>query len=182
MALLVGVGGDVTAEVAVGNENHFIGIEGVDHLDGVGAGAADVAFGLDRRRGVDVGHHRPPGEPGLHLAQALDGDHVGHRAAGVGTGQKDDLLRRQNRRAFGHEMNAAENDHLALGARRFQRQGQGIAGNVGHGLNLVALVVVRQQQGIAFLGQPANFLEHFFLSHRPPSIAVRQRACKVAVY
>ena len=124
---LVGMGGDVAAEVAVRHQDDFLGLEGVDHPHRVGAGTADVAFGLDGGTGVDVGDDRRAGVTGLHLPQAIGGDHVGHGAAGVGTGEQHDLVRGQDGSAFGHEVDPAKDNDLALGAGGLHRKAERIS-------------------------------------------------------
>ena len=54
--------GDVFRQILVGQEDHGIGAQALDHLDRVRRGAADVDLGLHLGRGVDVGDDRHAGE------------------------------------------------------------------------------------------------------------------------
>ena len=83
-----------------------------------------------------------------HCSTWLYGRHVRHRAAGREVGQDDLLLRRgEDVGGLGHEVDAAEDDVLGLGPRRrLARQLEGVAGDVGELDDLVALVVVAEDE------------------------------------
>ena len=97
--------------------------------------------------------HGDVGDPGVGqhvpaLGDLLGGGHVGHRAAGRQVGQ-DHLLvgRGQDVGGLGHEVHAAEDDVLRLRAgRRVPGQLEGVAGDVGELDDLVALVVVAEDE------------------------------------
>src|SRR5205823_12277810 len=126
---------------------------------GVGAGAdrATLLSGecLDRRSGVHVRdgndfadvHDRGKFAPaGLHLA---DVGHVGHGAAGIQVGKHNDLVRAaENVCAFRHEMNAAEHDVAGISFSSLKRELEGIAAKIGELDDLVALVVVTEDNDI----------------------------------
>jgi len=113
VAGFVGAGLDVAGKVTVRNQQNFFGINRVHYIDRVGAGTADIALGLHRRRGVDIGDDHRPGMLRLHFPQTFGGHHIGHRTAGIETRQQDGFFRCQNRSAFGHEVDAAKDDCLA---------------------------------------------------------------------
>ena len=62
---------------------------------------------------------------------------------------------REHRRRLGHEVHAAERDHLGVGLRRLLREAERIADEVGHVLHLGQLVVVREDHGAALGGERA---------------------------
>ena len=130
----------------------------LNHLDGVRRRAAVVGLGLHLRRRVHVHDHHRAGVLGLPGAELVGGDRLRQRAAGVGVGDQDGLLGRQHRRGLGHEVNAAEGDHLGVGARGLARELQRVAGQIGHVLDLGHLVVVGQDDGLALRGQGADLV------------------------
>ncbi len=148
----VGLLRHVAAEVLVGQEDHPLAAERLDHLDGVGRGAADVGLRLHLGGGVDVGDHR---HAGIALAQQPHvgpGDRRGERAAGLEVGDQDGLLGVQDLRRLGHEVDAAEDDHVGVGLGRLARQGERVAGEVGDAVeDLRRLVVVRQDHRVPLL-------------------------------
>ena len=68
-------------------------------------------------------------------------------------GEQDGFFRRQDRRRFRHEMNAAEDDDVGLRLRGFTREPERVADEVRDVLDLGALVVVRENDGVATLRQ-----------------------------
>ncbi len=168
--LLRQVAGDVTAEVAIWHHQQLAGLKRTGHIDGVGGGAADIAFGLDGRRRIDIGDHGGIRVLPLQITQRFGGDHVRHRAARINARQQHGLLRGEDRGALSHEMHPAENDHLLVGFFRLHRQGQGVSGDIGYFLNFVALVVVSEEQGILLGTESTNFSFYFLLSHNVPSL------------
>ena len=95
---------------------------------------------------------------GLPRAQLVGGDRVGQRAAGVEVGDQDALVGRQDRRGLGHEVDAAEHDHVGVGVRRLLGEPERVADVVGHVLDLGQLVVVRQDHGVALGGERAHLV------------------------
>ena len=114
---------DVCAEPHVGPEQD-LGVVAVlapdvlDDLHGVGGGAAVVGLGLDLGRRVHVHDDQRARMLGLPRAELVGGDRVGERAAGLEVGQQDGLLRGEDRSRLGHEVDAAEGDHVAAGGGR----------------------------------------------------------------
>jgi hypothetical protein len=58
----------------------------------------------------------------LPLAQLLGVDRGGERAAGAEVGEEYRLLRAEDRRRLGHEVDAAEDDRLRIGRGRLARE------------------------------------------------------------
>ena len=76
--------------------------------------------------------------------------HVGHGAAGVEIGQDRHLAgAAENVGAFGHEVDAAKDNVLASGARRLLRKFVGVATIVGEADDLIALIVVPENDALA---------------------------------
>src|SRR5262249_42922457 len=59
-------------------------------------------------------------------------------------------------RRLGHEVDAAEDDDLGLGARRLLGEGEAVADEVGHVLDLALLVVVREDDRVELLLESAD--------------------------
>ncbi|MNW53795.1 hypothetical protein D3C74_313710 [compost metagenome] len=117
--------------------------------------AVPTREGLDRGGRVHVGDgERDVGDPGVledlpRVLDLVDRGHVGHRAARREVRQ-DDLLgvRGEDVRALGHEVHAAEEDELGLGAGRgLACELERVARDVREVDDLVALVVVAQDEG-----------------------------------
>ena len=77
-----------------------------------------------------------------------NGHHVGHGAAGADLGQQHGLVRGEDGGAFGHEMDAAEHDHIMIGLCRGAGKFERIAGDVGDVLDLGPLIIVGQDDGV----------------------------------
>ena len=137
-----------------------LAVDVLDHGDGVRRRHAVVGLRLDRGRGVDVHDDHGAGVLGLPGAQLVGGDRVGQRAAGVGVGQQDGLVRTQDRGRLGHEVHAAEGDHLGVGDGGALREAERVADVVGHLLDLGQLVVVREDDGAALGGERAHLVLH----------------------
>jgi len=86
----------------------------------------------------------------LEFAELRAGDHVGHGAPGAGVGHQHGLVRIQDRRGFGHEMHAAEHDDGGVDFGGLAGEFEGIAREVGDVLHVGHLVVVREDDGLAF--------------------------------
>ena len=118
---------DEGAEPHVGAEEDLglgavLGPDVLDDPDRVGGGAAVVGLRLHLGRGVDVHHDQGAGVLGLPGAQLVGVDRVGERAAGVEVGDQHLLLGREDRGGLGHEVDAAEGDHLGVGGGRLARE------------------------------------------------------------
>ena len=150
----LGLGRDVAREILVGDHDDLAARQRLDDLLGVARGAADVAFGLHRGRGVDIGHDRHARMTLAHQPDIGRGDRLGERAAGLEVGDQHGLFRVQQLRGLGHEMHAGQHDHVGVGARRLAGQRQAVADNVADRVEDVrGLVVVRQDDRVALLLQ-----------------------------
>ena len=169
--------GRIGREIPVGNADHRVFLHRFHDLHDVRRGAADVAFRLDRRRGVHVRHHGHAGillfhvpqgelvrkregdaelvriELPARLSRSLHRDHIGHGAAGRDLRQEHGLVRREDGGAFRHEVHAAEHDDAVIRFCRGPGELQGIAGDVRDVLHLGPLVVVGQDDGVEVLFQ-----------------------------
>ena len=112
--------------------------------------------GLHRGGGVDVGDDDGAGVLGLPRPQLVGGDRVGQRAAGPLVRDQHGLVGAEDLRGLGHEVHAAEHDGVLgrLGGDPGQRQR--VTDVVGDVLDGGKLVVVRQDRGVAQVGQPAD--------------------------
>ncbi len=153
---------DVGAEELIRVEQDgLVGGQRVHHVDGVGGGAADVGLRLHVGGGVDVADHQRARVLGLPLAQLLGGDGVRQGAAGPLVGDDDRLVRAEDLRSLRHEVDAAEDDDVRVGLGGDARQAEGVAHVIGDVLDFRQLVVVRQDDGVALLGQAAHFVGPF---------------------
>ena len=96
----------------------------------------------------------------LQLAQLSAGDHVGHRTAGGRVGNEHRLVGIENRCRLGHEVDAAEDDHVGVDLGGAAREFEGIARVVGDVLDLAAGVVVRKDNGLALFLESFDFSFH----------------------
>ncbi len=48
VADLVDMAGNITPQIAIRNQQHFVTIQRTNHIDCIGTGAADITLGLDR--------------------------------------------------------------------------------------------------------------------------------------
>ena len=127
---------DMAAEEGVGQEDHPVrtpfGRHRLDHLRGIGRGAAGVGFGLHRRAGVDVGDHGRGRVAVTQFAHVGGGDRGGERTARLEVRDQHGLAGRQDLRALGHEVHAGQHDQVGVAVGRGLRQRQRVAGDVGH--------------------------------------------------
>jgi hypothetical protein len=99
----------------------------------------------------------------LQGPELLGVDHVRHRAAGVPGRQQHGLVGGEDLGRFGHEVDAAKDDHLRVGLRRLDAQLQGVADEIGNVLHLADLVVVGDDHRPAFPLQLLNPVNQFHL-------------------
>ena len=149
------------------HHQHALGRQRIDHPHGIGGGAADVAFRLHRRGGIDVGHHRYAGQFRFSGSKLVRLDGFGQAAAHVRPGQQHGLVGAENGGGLRHEVDPAEDDDGGVGLGRRHGQLQGVAHQVGHILDGAGLVVVRQHNGPAAL-QP--LLSLLFVAHQFPRL------------
>ena len=92
------------------------------------------------------------------MAELIGRAAVGERAAGRQIGQHDGALGVQDLGHLGHEVHAAERDHVGVGLLRGAREAEAVADVIGEVLDLRLLVVVRQDDGVALLLQALDLL------------------------
>ena len=78
---------------------------------------------------------------------------IGEAAARCQVGEKHDAARIENFRRLGHEVNAAEHDHVGFGAGGAAGELKRITDHIGDVLNGVVLVVVRQDYCVPLTAQ-----------------------------
>ena len=97
---------------------------------------------------------------GLPGAQLPGAERGGERAARLGVGDQHGLVRGKDGGGFGHEVNAAEHDRLCVGRGGLAGEPERVAHVVGDVLDLGALVVVGEDDGVSFAGErPDLFLQ-----------------------
>ena len=119
-----------------------------DHLDGVGGGAAIIAFGLHLRRRVDVGHDDRAGMLRFPFPQRIRRDHVRQRTAGFQIRNQDFFRRRQDARRLGHKVDAAEDDDVRVRLRRLLGKTERISDEIRHILHLADLIIMRKDDRV----------------------------------
>ena len=122
--------------------------------------AAVVALGLHLGGRVHVGDDDRARVLRLPRAQLVGGDRRGERAAGVEVGDEHGLLGAEDRRGLGHEVDAAEDDRLRVGAGGLVREPERVADEVGDVLHLGHLVVVGEDDRVALARERADLLVH----------------------
>ncbi len=143
--LPAGLALDVCAEELIRVEEDLaVGGQGIDHVGGVRGGAAHVGQRLH------VGVLGPP------LGQLRGGQGIGQGAAGALVGDEHGLPRGEDLRGFGHEVHPAEDDDVGVGLSGESRQPERITGMGGDVLALGQLIVVREDDGVAFGRQTAD--------------------------
>ena len=113
-----------------------LGADVLDDLDRVRGGAAVVGLDLHLGRGIDV--HDDDGAGMLRLPR---GELIGvidseSEQPAPRSGIRTVLFGREDRRRLGHEVDAAEGDHLGVGGGRLARELERVAGEVGDLLEL----------------------------------------------
>src|ERR1017187_745981 len=148
----------VAAEMLFGEEEDALTTRESPFKGGAGVGRGANQAAIFAAKGFDGGSgvHVRDGHDFAGEAQALERipavlhlgnfGHIGHRASGVEVGQ-DYLLAvvAEHVGAFGHEVDAAEDDVLRICLRGDFGELVAVAGEVGEADDLVALVVVAEQ-------------------------------------
>ena len=81
--LHAGFRSDVARQILVRQEDHGGCAQALDHLDGIGRGAADIDLRLHVGRRVDIGHHRHAGKTLAQQPHVVAGDAGSQRTAGA---------------------------------------------------------------------------------------------------
>ena len=149
---------DPGPEVLVGHkEKVALRRAGADDFDGVAAGADDVAVGLDLRAainicdGIEIGIGLLQGPEFWGRAAFLQ------RATGVRVRQDDDFAGVEDFGGFGHEMDAAEDDHIGLGFGGLLGEAERIADEIGDVLNFGNLIIMGKDERVKLSFQAENF-------------------------
>ena len=113
---------DPAAQIAIGcKQNWSVGRQLAHEIHGVTAGADQIALGLHRRTAIDVTHHEVVGmlssESGKRISRAV----ICQGAAGLQIWQQNSFLRAEDLGGLGHEVHAAEHDHVRIGVSGFAR-------------------------------------------------------------
>ena len=77
-------------------------------------------------------------------------------ASGIHVGQDDDLLRAQDLGGLGHEAHPAKRDDVRIGRLRLATEIQAVADEVRNILDIGRLVIMREDDRVAFLAQPVD--------------------------
>src|SRR6266508_199563 len=120
--------------------------------------AAVIRLRLDRSRRVDVGDHDCAWIFRLPVPQLVGRDRRCERTAGVEVGNEHGLVRREDLRGLGHEVDAAEDDRVGIGRGRLAGQAERVAHEVRDVLYIRHLVVVREDHGTALLRERTHLL------------------------
>ena len=90
---------------------------------------------------------------GSEGGEGLGGTGIGQAAARLQVGQHDDAARVKDLGRLGHEVNAAEHDHVGFGAGGTAGQFERITDHIGDVLNGILLVVVGQDHRVPLQAQ-----------------------------
>ena len=131
----------------------------VDNFHRVPGGADDIAERLHPTRAIDVGDDvvvlfSVLLQVGLKL---IGGARLLQRAASIFVGQHHGFRRVDDLRGLGHEMNAAEDDHLGIRGFRLVGEPEGIAYIIGDILDVPCLVIVSQDNCVPSAFQFEDF-------------------------
>ena len=167
------------AEIFVRDEQQVLVLRrGLDDFHRVAAGANHVAQRLHRRAAIDVGDGPEIRVGLLQRGQLVRRTAFFERTAGVLVRQHDDFVRVQNLRRLGHEMHAAENNHVRVGFGRLLGKAERIAHEIRHVLDFRHLVIVGEDDGVELFFERKNLLcqrLECFLRHR----AARMDFCDI---
>ena len=124
----------------------------------IARGADHIAQRLHLRGAVDIGHDVDAGMQRLVGGQFARIARLGQRAAGVHVRQQDLLGRVHDLRRLGHEMDAAKENDIRVGRLRLVGKAERIADIIGHFLDFLHLIVMRENDGVLLLLQGQDFL------------------------
>ena len=152
-------------EVAIRREHDLLIAERLDDLHRVGRRADHVRERLHLGRAVDVADDRVARVALQPVLERGRGAAIGERAACLEVRDDHDLVRVQDLRGLGHEVNAAERDHIGLGPGGGLRELERITDEIGEVLDLGLLVVVRQDHRVALLLEPPDLRLELLVAH-----------------
>ena len=160
---------DPLPEVLVGDkEDLAVGGDALHDFGGVAAGADDIAQGFDGGGAIDICH-----DVGVGVGVFVGCEFFGGAGVGEGTtcgevGQIDGGLGIDDFGSLCHEVDPAENNGIAVGRFSVIGEAEGIAHVIGDPLDRFDLIIVGENDGVAFLFQGEDFflnrIEGRFLS------------------
>ena len=164
------------AEILIRDEQQVLVLRrSFDNFHRVAAGANHVAQRLHRRTAIDVGDGPEIRIGLLHRGEFVRRTAFLERTAGVLVRQHDDFLRVQNLRRLGHEMHAAENNHVGAGFGGLLGKSERIAHKIRDVLDFRHLVIVRQDDGVQLFFERKNLLRQRLeppFRHRFPRVDI----------
>ena len=110
--------------MSVWREDDVFTLEVVDHLHRVGRGADQVTHGLHFSRRIDVGQHLGAGVLIDEVPKLIGRATVCQRTPRVHVRDDDRFVGVQDLCSFGHEVNTAKGDHVAVRVLRRLRKGE----------------------------------------------------------
>ena len=150
---------DPSSEILIWNEEYVaIFGSGLDYLYGVATSTDDIGEGLHSGAAVDVGNDEVV-LLGMLIEislQFVGWAGIGEGTSGLHVGDHDGLGGAQDLGRLTHEVDAAKDDDIGIGLGGFLTQAEGIPDKVRNLLDLLDLVVVRENNGIPLLLQPEN--------------------------
>ena len=154
-----------TSEVLIRcKQDRSIGRQLSDQINGIAAGADQIALRFHRGRAVDVADHEVVGVLGPELGEAIRGAGVRQGAASLQVRQQHGLLRAEDLGDLGHEVHPTEDDDVRIGGGRLPGEFQRVADEISDVLDLRLLVVVGQDHGIALPFQRGDCLREIPVS------------------
>ena len=109
-----------TAEILIwSKQDRPVGRQLIDQVHSIAAGADQITLCFHRRGAIDVAHHKV-----IRMLSAESGEFIGwtvirQGASRVEVRQNNCFFWTEDFCGFSHEMNAAEHDHIRIGACRF---------------------------------------------------------------
>ena len=136
-------------------KNVAIDRSSLDDFLGVPAGADDIAERFHPCAAIDVSDHVIIFAGVLFQKRGQGRRRTGFRkrTTGIEIGQNDALGRIDDFRGLGHEVHATEKNNFGVGFRRLITQPERITDEVGYLLNFPHLIIVREDNGVAFAFQ-----------------------------
>ena len=107
---------DVAAQVAIGGKDDgLIWRNLLNQVHRIGTGADDIAHGFNLCGAIYVRNYQMSRMGGFEFGKLGGGATVGQRAPSREVWQQNELVRIEDFRGFGHEMNPREDDHIGIG-------------------------------------------------------------------
>ena len=149
---------DPLAEVLVGDkEDLAVGGDALHDFGGVAAGADDIAQGFDGGGAIDVCNDVGVGVGVFVGREFFGGAGIGEGATRREVGQIDGGLGIDDFGGLCHEVDATKNNGIAVGCFGVVGEAEGIAHVIGDPLDCFDLIIVCEDDGVAFLFQGEDF-------------------------